>query len=129
MSTLDSTILAIATSCEYASSLVSLLAPPGTPVQCVSTCRGALEYLARNATSLVLCESRLPDGDWRTVIDALLTMKNAPLLMVFPSRADETLVADALAQEEFQVQVKPFDPVEVKDVIRTVLIGSEVSCN
>ena len=54
-----------------------------------------MSYLERHTPRLVLCESRLANGGWKTVIDALEVMENAPLLIVFPSRADRTLVTDA----------------------------------
>ena len=126
MSNPNSRILTITNSCEDAASLLSCLAPNGWTTRCVSNCRDALAYLGQNAPCLVLCESKLSDGSWRTIADALLAMKNAPLLMVIPSRGDETLVTDALNLEGYQVQLKPFDPVEVGDVIRTAVLEAEL---
>jgi hypothetical protein len=52
-------------------------------------------------------------------------MENAPLLIVLPSRADRTLVTDAHNSEGYQVQLKPFDSVEVETVIRTAILHAE----
>ena len=54
-------------------------------------------------------------------------MKNAPLLMVIPSRGDETLVTDALSLEGYQVQLKTFNAVEVEHAIRAAALGAELS--
>jgi len=122
-------ILTITSSGEDATSLLSVLALEGWTTQWVSNCRDALSYLDRQTPRLILCESRLRDGSWRTVMDALEVMQNAPLLAVFPSRADRTLVADALNiasnREGYQVLLKPFDPLEVQDVIRTAIVDTE----
>lgn len=127
MSNPNSRILTITNSCEDASSLLSCLAPNGWTTRCVSNCRDALAYLSQNAPCLVLCESKLSDGSWRTIADALLAMKNAPLLMVIPSRGDETLVTDALSLEGYQVQLKTFNAVEVEHPIRAAPLGAELS--
>jgi len=88
-------ILTITESREDETTLLSVLALEDWTNQWVSNCRDAMSYLERHTPRLVLCESRLPGRGWKTVIDALEVMENAPLLIVFPSRADRTLVTDA----------------------------------
>jgi DNA-binding NtrC family response regulator len=116
-------ILTITNSRKDAASLLSVLALEGWTTQWVSNCRDALSYLERHPPLLVLCESR---GGWKTVMGALEVMENAPLLIVFPSRADRTLVTDALNSEGYQVQLKPFDWVEVENVLRTAILHAQV---
>lgn len=119
-------ILTITRSREDATTLLSALALDGWKSQWVSNCQDALAYLDWQTPGLVLCESRLRDGSWKTVVDALEVIKSAQLLMVFPSGADRALETDVLNLDGYQVQVKPFDPVELEDVIRTAILHAEV---
>ncbi len=122
-------ILAITNSRDDALSLLASLTPSGSSIQWFSNCLQGLSYLNRHEACLVLCESRLTDGTWRTIMDALLGMANAPLLVAFPSHGDSALAEDAANVEGFQVQQKPFDEREVGNVIRAALVKAEATVN
>ncbi len=114
-------ILAITNSCEDLYSLTAILAVDGWISRCVSNCRDAVDYLGENPTRLILCESRLPDGDWKTVLNAVEAMPNAPLLVVFSDHANDSLWAEVLNLGGYDVLVKPFDRKEVQQTVAAAL--------
>ncbi len=123
-------ILVITNSCERAGALVSILALGDWPCHCVSNCRDGLDYLGASPTRLVLCESRLSDGTWRIVLDALQAMRDAPQLVVFSSHADEALWAEVLNLGGYDVLMSPFDRNELQRTVASALRRSgEISVN
>ena len=120
----DPRILTVSKSCGHVTELVSALAGHGWTTQCVSTCRDALAYLDQHATHLVLCESKLPDGSWKTLLDALLTMRNAPLLAVYCSQGDDALLMDVLKLDGYQTVVRPLDFNELGNALAAAALGA-----
>jgi len=71
----------------------------------------ALEHLMSYRTSVVICESSLPDGTWRNLLES------APNLIVTARTTDETLWAEVLNLGGFDVLAQPFDEREVNRVV------------
>ena len=70
---------------------------------------GAMEVLMTNPTPVAICESKLPDGTWKDVLDRFAVMKYAPALVVSSRMADEFLWSEALNLGADNVLAKPFD--------------------
>ena len=78
---------------------------------------GAMEVLMTNPTPVAICESKLPDGTWKDVLDQFAFMKYAPALVVSSRMADDVLWSEALNLGADNVLAKPFDMKEVFHVV------------
>ena len=61
----------------------------------------AWEWLQRNPAPVVLCESCLPDGDWKALIRIVDTLEDPPNVVVTSRHADDNLWAEALTAGAF----------------------------
>lgn len=77
---------------------------------------------------LVICDHCLPDGDWKSVLAALDSMEDRPVLIVSSRLADERLWAEVLNLGAFDLLLgSPFVPEEVLRVTQSAtLVGSQV---
>ena len=62
---------------------------------------------------VVLCASKLPDGDWKDVLSQLAPMPDRPRLIVFSRTADESLWAEVLNAGAFDLLATPFNDEEL----------------
>lgn len=76
-------------------------------------CRDALEVLPAERTAVVICDSELPDGDWKEILEALVLQPHPPPLVVTSRLADERLWAEVLHLDGSDVLAKPLDRREV----------------
>jgi len=84
-------------------------------LQVAQSCRQALSALNQCEFPVIVCEARLPDGNWRTVC-AHLT--GGPSQLIVTSRlADERLWIDALDSGCYDVLTNPFRRAEALRVI------------
>ncbi len=74
----------------------------------------AQECLEENSVAVVVCDSELPDGNWRSVLKGLVHVSCAPLLIVASRLADERLWAEVLNHGAYDVILKPFEPAETR---------------
>lgn len=77
----------------------------------------ASPYLAAHRTPVVICESELPDANWKEVLEEVERLPDTPVLIVTSRLADDYLWAEVLNLGGYDVLMKPFDPVEVVRVI------------
>ena len=89
----------------------------------IDTCRGASQLLHRGRISIVICESNLPDGTWRDILNCVRTSSEKPILIVTSRFADEYLWAEVLNLGGFDVVAKPFNIEELRHVLETVCLG------
>ena len=66
---------------------------------------------------VIIAESRLPDANWRDVLQGLARTPDRPLLIVSCREADEYLWAEVLNLGGYDVLMKPFDATEVFRVV------------
>lgn len=84
-------------------------------LQAAQNCRQAFSALNRSEFPVILCEGRLPDGDWRTVREHLA---GGPAQLIVTSRiADERQWIDALDSGCYDVLTTPFCRQETLRVI------------
>jgi DNA-binding response OmpR family regulator len=85
------------------------------------TC-GQARRLLRQA-SVVLCEQKLPDGDWKQVLKEIQNMLDPPLLIVTSRLADSGLWAEVLNSGGHDVLAKPLRAEELLWTIATAHRG------
>ena len=71
----------------------------------------------RKTPSLVITEANLGVGNWKDVLEAMQSLTNPPLVIVFSRLADEHLWAEALNLGAYDVLAKPFDQTELGQVL------------
>ena len=81
------------------------------------SCREAIEFLRDHRVAVLICESALPDGDWKRLLQSLCSLPAPPLLIVTARDAPETLWAEALNLGAYDVLSQPFDRVEVTRLV------------
>jgi DNA-binding NtrC family response regulator len=73
----------------------------------------AMHLLTREQIPVVICESDLPVGDWKALLDALQLLPYPPQLIVSSRMADDRLWAEVLNLGGYDVQPIPFDPAAI----------------
>jgi DNA-binding NtrC family response regulator len=82
-------------------------------LQAVASVAAAGEWLARNSTPVVLCESRLPDGDWKDILRLATEMNTHPNVVVTSRLADDRLWAEVLNLGGYDVLALPASAAEI----------------
>jgi DNA-binding response OmpR family regulator len=72
------------------------------------TYREGLDELRWNRVPVVLCDCKLPDGNWKDVLGQLALMTDRPRLIVFSRNADEGLWGEVLNLGGFDLLATPF---------------------
>lgn len=75
--------------------------------------RDAQRTLIANQAHVVVCDKRLPDGDWKDLLELACSLPNPPQVIVASKDADDRLWAEVLKRGAWDVLVKPFHPQEV----------------
>ena len=81
------------------------------------TYRDALTLLCYERMPIVICQCRLPDGDWRDVLSQVSVLPDAPRLIVTSPEPDDRLWAEVFNLGGFDVLTTPFDENEVVRVV------------
>lgn len=81
------------------------------------TWQEGLALVRRRPIPVIIAESRLPDANWRDVLQGLARTPDRPLLIVSCREADENLWAEVLNLGGYDVLMKPFDATEVFRVV------------
>jgi len=61
---------------------------------------------------VILCDSELPDGNWKDLLVAVAGIQSPPLAIVISRLADEYLWAEVLNLGDYDVLAKPFNSGE-----------------
>ena len=104
-------MLLVFATAEAGDALTGILRKDRWAVQPAQSAEEALDHLSRHTTPIVICESSLPDGDWRDLLD------KAPRLIVTARDADDALWAEVLNLGGYDVLAQPFDEGEVSRVV------------
>jgi DNA-binding NtrC family response regulator len=92
--------------------LIHILRPQGWAVDTARTCAEAMRSLEVEQAPVVITESRLADGTWKTLQNHLMHMEVPPKLIVTSRLADERLWAEVLNLGGFDVLAQPFNAGE-----------------
>jgi DNA-binding response OmpR family regulator len=77
----------------------------------------AKQILRQTSVPVILCDSELPDGNWKDLLVAVAGIQSPPLLIVTSRLADEYLWAEVLNLGGYDVLAKPFNSIEFIQVI------------
>ena len=79
--------------------------------------REGMDALRWNRMPVVLCASKLPDGNWKDVLSQLAPIPDRPRLIVFSRSADDELWGEVLDAGGFDVLATPFQDTKLKFTI------------
>ena len=114
-------VLFVSPSADDAELLSQMLLPLAIPVQRVPDLRRARSRLDYEKYGVVLTEARLPDGDWKDVMQAVAEVSVAAPVVVTQAFADARFWADVLAAGGYDVLTQPFYCPEVQRIISNAL--------
>jgi DNA-binding NtrC family response regulator len=86
------------------------------------TCREAVTLLEREQFGVILCECKLPDGDWSEILNQVSGGGEDPLLIVTSRLADVSLWAEVLNLGGYDLLAKPFNRQEVRHVLTSAWV-------
>lgn len=85
------------------------------------SCRQAAISIHELPPAVVICQTRLPDGSWRSLLRDVLETDVPPRLIVLSRVVDDALWAEVLNLGGYDVLPRPLDPKEVSYVISMAL--------
>ncbi len=91
-----------------------------------ATLRQAVALVRQHGIRVVICETELPDGIWKTVLKGLRDLSTHPRLIVSSRLADHQLWGEVLNLGAYDLLATPFEPSEV---CRVVLLAWHSSRN
>jgi DNA-binding response OmpR family regulator len=86
-----------------------------------TNCVDALASVHRNSIHAILCDRKLPDGDWKDLLQRIQSFGNPPPVIVTSPFWDNRLWEDVRALGGYDILIKPFDADEV---LRTVSMAA-----
>ena len=113
-------ILSISNVSEDHRSLREILRHSGWRIAEVRTCKAALSRLSQRPLQVVICESNLPDGNWRDVLLRIQSLAAPPAFIVSSRLADDHLWAEVLNLGGYDVLARPLSESEVKYMVSTI---------
>jgi DNA-binding NtrC family response regulator len=110
-------VLVVSESAESAAALGAMLGSDHWTIHQARSCDEAVARLVRDRVSVVVCEPRLPDRNWRDMLRYTSHAPNGPALIVTSNPGDEALWAEVLDLGGYDVLAQRFDQSEVARVI------------
>ena len=111
------TVLAVSPHREDHACLCGIFSQSNWKIFGARDCCEAMHLLRRSRISVVVCECKLPDGDWKKLLRSLPALDWPPLLVVTSRNASPGLWAEVLNVGAYDVLTKPFDRAEVTRII------------
>ena len=88
------------------------------------SCGEALQKLGYIDALVIFCESSLPDGTWKDILESIASFEKPPSLVVTSRLADESLWSEVLNLGGYDVLSKPFIQEDVLRVLTSVWLRS-----
>jgi len=110
-------VLHVGASPEDGQRLTGIFQKAGWYLRSVPTISEALRHLRFAYSPVVISERDLPDGNWRSLLEDILSLPYPPYLIVSSRLADEHLWAEVLNLGGFDLLSTPFDRDEVQHVV------------
>lgn len=98
-------------------SLTTMCESSRLPVGIAGDVSCSIEMVRAGEVSVVLCDSELPGGGWKRMLDLLRELPTGPLLVVTAPNADRRLWAEVLNLGGYDVLAQPLDAREVQGVL------------
>jgi DNA-binding NtrC family response regulator len=115
------TILSISAIADDHRSLARILDEQRWQIEDANTFRQAIARLCRNRATAIICESSLPDGNWRDLLSYAAELTDPPALVVTSATATEHLREEVHNLGGFGVLSKPFNAEEVNRMLARAL--------
>lgn len=110
-------ILSISACSNDYAALRRILNEPIWQITCVTSLHRAIGHLCRDRPAAIICDSHLPDGDWRDLLSHIAELMDPPVLIVTAGSEDQLLLSEVLALGGYCVLTKPFQADEVRRVL------------
>jgi DNA-binding NtrC family response regulator len=111
------TLLAVSARSEDHVSLKQAFRDTNWELREARTYRDALMILCHDRMPVVICESCLPDGNWKDVLSQLAVLPDAPRLIVISREQDNHLCGEVLNMGAYDVLTTPFEENELIRVV------------
>jgi DNA-binding NtrC family response regulator len=115
-------ILSISPEEEDHTALFQILDKLPFRVTTARTCLEAAACLGLDQFGIILCECRLPDGNWTEILNRIEDVAGQPLLIVTSRVADVSLWAEVLNLGGYDLLAKPFSHQEVRHVLTSAWV-------
>jgi DNA-binding NtrC family response regulator len=109
----DVRVLFVSSKPEDAASLKTILSHTNWKLRVVSKCVDALRLIAHEPFAVVICEHRLTDGSWTSLLHACDNVFASPRVIVCSSQPDTNLYGEVLNLGGYDLLTTPFDANEV----------------
>jgi len=113
----DIAVLALGQQAQDRTALCSVFTQTNWKLYEAGTRRKGLELLRLHGIRVVICETELPDGDWKTVLEVLRDLPTHPRLIVSSHVTDQRLWGEVLNLDAYDLLATPFDPSEVRRMV------------
>lgn len=113
----DVAVLAVSPYAEDRQALEKVFARSRWTIYTARSCAEAADFLRSATVPVVICESDLPDGDWKDVLERIALNIPPPQLIVTTQLADDRLWAEVLNRGGYDVLAKPFCAPEVFRIV------------
>jgi len=124
-----SSLMAVLAAPEDRTALLRIIGPCKWELHWIGTCEEAIEVFHRTSPAIVICDSRLADGDWRQLWDILARGPKPPMFIVTSRLADDALWAEVLNVGGYDLLLKPFRAEEVIRVVHAAATQWQPGCN
>lgn len=111
------TLLCVSQSREDESALHDIFVNPQWSLRHASGLHEASRLLFEGQPSVVICDRKLSDGDWRELLTLASHCPCPPPVVVVSKNGDDALWAEVLNLGGYDVLLKPFEKAEVLRVI------------
>ncbi len=108
----NASVLAIIPDDSDLKDLRAILGAREDPLWCAASARAARLYLSDSRVGIIICDSTLPDGSWRGLLEDAVRLVPAPGFILACSPG-ERLTTEALWCGASDVITKPFDSDDV----------------
>ena len=110
-------VLTVTDSPETLSDLTRILERSNWRIRSARSCQEALGFLKAHPLPVIVCERKLPDGNWADLYTCLDSLSEPPTLIVTSPHADQGLWAEVLNLGGYDVLPQPFERAEVVRVV------------
>jgi DNA-binding response OmpR family regulator len=111
------TVLAVSPADEDYNSLLHIFSHSNWQIDRARTVAEATAAIQGGQCAVVICAAELPDGDWKTILEAANSSPTPPRVIVSSSMANDRLWAEVLDSGGYDLLGKPYDASEVVRVV------------
>jgi DNA-binding NtrC family response regulator len=119
-------ILSISACSNDYDALRGILNDPVWQITRATSLHQAIGCLCRDRPAVIICDSHLPDGNWRDLLSYIAALMDPPVLIVTAGSADQPLLSEVLALGGYCVLTNPFRADEIRRVLAAAWKHAEI---